>query len=110
MKVHLIKKQSIEDYVQENARSKPSFAIWLSVLKRVDWENPEDILETFGSADLLGNGSGRVVFDIGGNKYRTICKYLFGQKQAHLFICWIGTHADYDAICKKGKQYSISNY
>jgi mRNA interferase HigB len=45
MKVHLIKKQSIEDYVQENARSKPSFAIWLSVAKSVviDHLFPEQI-------------------------------------------------------------------
>lgn len=29
MKVHLIKKQSIEDYVLKNARSRASFEIWL---------------------------------------------------------------------------------
>lgn len=44
MKVHLIKKQSIEDYVLKNARSRASFKIWLSVIKRVDWEEPNDIL------------------------------------------------------------------
>jgi mRNA interferase HigB len=27
-----------------------------------------------------------------------------------LFICWIGTHAEYDKICKAKKQYTLNNY
>ena len=52
MKVHLIKKQSIENYVLKNARSKTSFKIWLSILKRVDWNDPTNIISTFNSADI----------------------------------------------------------
>jgi mRNA interferase HigB len=110
MKVHLIKKQSIENYVLDNARSKKSFEIWLSILKRVDWSEPKDIVSTFNSADILGKGSCRVIFNIGGNNYRLICKYHFGQNRIHLFIKWIGTHAEYTKICNEEKQYDISNY
>ena len=66
MKVHLIRKETIESYVVSNARSKPSFALWLTAVKYADWNAPSDFKQTFGSADLLGNGSSRVVFDIGG--------------------------------------------
>lgn len=110
MRVHLIRKETIETYVADNARSRSSFSIWLTAIKHADWEAPEDILETFGSADLLGNGSDRVVFDIGGNRYRMICKYVFGQKQVHLFVCWIGTHTEYDELCSKNKQYTVTDY
>ena len=110
MKVHLIRKETIESYVVSNARSKPSFAIWLTSIKYADWNAPSDIKQTFGAADLLGNGSSRVVFDIGGNNYRMICKYVFGDKQVHLFICWIGIHAEYDKLCDKNEQYTITNY
>jgi mRNA interferase HigB len=110
MKVHLIRKETIENYVADNARSRSSFSIWLTAIKHADWKIPEDILETFGSADLLGKGSDRVVFDIGGNRYRMICKYVLGQKQVHLFICWIGTHAEYDWLCNKSKQYTITGF
>jgi len=110
MKVHLIRKQTIEDYALANAGSRPGFNIWLGVLKYADWHTPEDIQSTFGSADLLGNGTMRVVFNIGGNKYRMICKYHFGDKQAHLYVCWIGTHAEYTELCKKDKQYEINEY
>jgi mRNA interferase HigB len=110
MKVHLIKKQSIEDYVLKNARSKASFEIWLSIIKQVDWTEPNDIISTFNSADILGNSSDRVVFNIGGNNYRLICKYHFGITRVHLFVKWIGTHAEYTKICHEGRQYEIDVY
>jgi mRNA interferase HigB len=110
MKVHLLKRQTIEKYAEENARSRSSFRLWLLAIKGADWSSPEDILKTFNSADLLGNGTDRVVFDIGGNNYRMICHYVFGEKEVHLFVCWIGTHAEYTKVCNEKRQYEISSY
>ena len=110
MNVHLIRKETIEEFARKNAQSRTSLNEWLTKLKFVDWKIPADIQETFPSADLLGNSSNRVVFDIGGNKYRMICKYAFGDKQVHLFVSWMGTHAQYDRLCEKEEQYSISMY
>ncbi len=110
MKVHLIKRQTIENYAIANAGSRASFAIWIQLMKYADWQTPEDIKKTFGSADLLLNGSNRVIFDIAGNKYRMICKYVFGHNEVHLFVCWIGTHAEYDLICARGTQFTINVY
>ena len=110
MNVHLIKKQSIEDYVLKNARSRASFEIWLSIIRLADWNEPKEIISTFNSADILGKGSERVVFNIGGNNYRLICKYHFGKTRVHLFIKWIGTHTDYTKLCNAGKQYDVDNY
>ena len=61
MRVHLIKKQSIEEFVRKNARSRTSFSIWLSVIRRVEWNEPNDIIATFNSADILGDGSDRII-------------------------------------------------
>jgi mRNA interferase HigB len=110
MKVHLIKKQSIEDFVSKNASSVASFEIWLSIIKRVNWNEPNDIISTFNSADILGKGSDRVVFNIGGNNYRLICKYHFGNTKVHLFVKWIGTHAAYTKLCNEGKQFELDVY
>ena len=110
MRVHLIKRQSIEDFATANARSRSSFEEWLEKLKRADWEKPSDIKTTFGTADLLGEHSSRVVFDVGGNTYRVICKYAFGEKQVHLFVCWVGTHTAYDALNDNNEQYIVNNY
>ena len=110
MKAHLIRKETIEAYAMANARSRTSFEEWLEKLQHADWSIPSDIKKTFGTADLLGKSSSRVVFDIGGNSYRVICKYAFGARQVHLFICWIGTHAEYDQINAKNEQYTVHNY
>ncbi len=64
MKVHLIKKQTIEDYVLSNSQSKSAFEIWISTLRRVSWDEPNEIVKTFNSADILGKGINRVVFNI----------------------------------------------
>jgi mRNA interferase HigB len=110
MKVHLIRKETIEEFTRHNAQSRISFSEWFSKIKFSDWKDPADIQNTFPNADLLGNSSNRIVFNIGGNNYRMICKYAFGEKQVHLFVCWIGTHAEYNRLCDNNKQYTISIY
>jgi mRNA interferase HigB len=110
MKIHLIKKQTIEDFAATNARSRSSFAEWLEKIKHADWATPMDIKATFRSADILGHSSNRVVFDIGGNNYRVICRYAFGERQVHLFVCWIGTHAEYDQLNDKNEQRTVNHY
>lgn len=110
MKVRLIKKKSIEDFALQNSGSRNSLRLWLSLIKCADWIEPADIFQSFASSDLLGNGSNRVVFDIAGNHYRIICKYHFGVTMIHLYIKWIGTHAEYTKICDDKKQYSVNSY
>jgi len=110
MKTRLIKKKSIEDFTHQNAGSRIAFSAWLSLLKMTDWKEPGDMAKTFGSSDLLGNGSNRVLFNIGGNHFRMICKYHFGNKMIHLYIKWIGTHAAYSELCNKNGQYTIDAY
>lgn len=110
MKVHLIKKQTLQAFGREHSASWASLEDWIEKIKYANWKQPGDIKQTFNTADLLGKGSNRVIFDVGGNNYRLICKYVFGTAQVHLFVCWIGTHAGYDKICKQGLQYTINLY
>lgn len=110
MRIHLIKKQSIEEWMVLHARARVSFNGWLSMIKYADWNKPADILDTFSRADILGNGTDRVVFDVGGNRYRIICKYRFGKSTVHLYIKWIGTHAEYTKLCDMREQFTISDY
>lgn len=110
MKVHLIKKQTIENYIISNSQSKSGFLNWISRLRQTEWNEHLDIVSTYNSADILGNVTNRVVFNIGGNKYRMICEYFFGSKKVHLYVVWIGTHAAYTKLCDQGFQYTINNY
>jgi mRNA interferase HigB len=110
MKIHLVKEKTVRGYILNNPGCQIYFEEWLARIKRADWDKPSDILYAFNTADILGKGYNRVVFNVGGNKYRIICQYLFGDNEVHLFVCWIGTHPEYDKVCADKKQYSINNY
>ena len=110
MKINLIRKQTVLEYIDRHASGRKSFEFWLTTLKYADWNTPEDILRTFGSADLLGNGSYRVVFNIGGNNYRLIAKYHFADVKVQLFIKLIGTHTEYDELCSHGEQHNVDAF
>jgi mRNA interferase HigB len=88
MKVHLIKKQSILLFAKSHARSRGAFAEWLEKISFADWMHPSDIKKTFATADFLGKSSNRIVFDIVGNNFRIICKYVFWRNQCS-FICML---------------------
>jgi mRNA interferase HigB len=67
---------------------------WVSLVKAADWSRPIDLKEVFRSADISPND--RVVFNIGGNKYRLVVAVHYRGKR--VFVRFIGTHADYDRI------------
>jgi mRNA interferase HigB len=110
MKVNLIKRQTVFTFINHHSKGKRSFESWLTAIKYANWDKPEDMKRTFRTIDLLGNGTDRVVFNVGGNKYRVIAKYYFSDVKVHLFIKWVGTHEDYDKLCAHNKQYSVDDY
>lgn len=67
---------------------------WIHIVKAATWSKPNEVKDTFGTADLLSNG--RVVFDIGGNKYRLVAAIHYRGKR--VYIRFIGTHKEYDKI------------
>lgn len=113
MKVNLIKAKTAITYAQKHAASLSSFEEWIYKIEHVEsWEKPTDMKDTFATASLLGSGSNRVFFDVGGNNHRVLCEYYFNKQidTVTLFIKWIGTHADYDKLCKKEEQYTVDEF
>jgi mRNA interferase HigB len=110
MRVRLVRDKTILNVVSRRRWHTAGFTSWLDKLKYTELDQPSDILDVFPSADILGKGSQRVIFNIGGNKYRLICRYYFGSRFVHLYDCWLGTHAEYDILCKKNLQYTIRTY
>ncbi len=68
---------------------------WLAVAAKAHWKGPADIKRQFGgTVDFVGDN--RVIFDLGGNKYRLIVHVSFNF--GRILVKFIGTHADYDRI------------
>jgi mRNA interferase HigB len=78
----------------DRSDSEQPLRAWVHVVKAADWSRPTDIKAMFRSADILAND--RVVFNIGGNKYRLIVAIHYRGKR--VFIRFIGTHAEYDKV------------
>jgi mRNA interferase HigB len=67
---------------------------WIKVVRATEWPDPPAVKRMFNSADILRGG--RVIFDIGGNKYRlgAWVNFDFGV----VYVRFIGTHRTYDRI------------
>ena len=67
---------------------------WHGLVSKADWAGPADVKAMFRSADFVGDN--RVIFDIGGNKYRLVVRISYRFRR--VLIKFIGTHGEYDAI------------
>ena len=78
----------------QHADAEQPLRTWVRVVRAAEWPNPPAIKRVFNAADILRDG--RVVFDIGGNKYRLVAwvNYQYGV----VYVRFIGTHREYDAI------------
>ena len=69
--------------------------VWYATAVKAEWTGPADIKRQFGaSVDFVGDN--RVIFDLGGNKYRLVVRIAYTYKRA--LVKFIGTHAEYDGI------------
>lgn len=90
----IAKRTLIEFYEQLKYRdAKGSLEAWHEEVKKAAWQTSHDIRRHYSSASFVGN---RVVFNIHGNKYRLIV--LVNYRLQQIFIKFIGTHKQYDAI------------
>ena len=78
----------------EYADSKQPLLAWYGHVSKANWTDPAAVKADFSSASILKEG--RVVFNIGGNKYRLVThiNYAYGI----VFIKFVGTHAQYDKV------------
>jgi mRNA interferase HigB len=68
---------------------------WYKLVSSAEWASPADVKRQFGTTvDFIEDN--RVIFDIGGNKFRLI---VFVAYRAHrVFVKFTGTHQEYDKI------------
>ncbi len=80
---------------EDNPQAEKPLRTWYGVAARAEWTGPADVREQFGaSVDFVADN--RMIFDVGGNKYRLIVRASYKYKA--LMVKFIGTHSDYDKI------------
>ncbi len=92
--MRVIVKKILRDFWEKHEDCEEQLKTWYHEAEEGTWQSPNQIKSAYPSASILADN--RVVFNIKGSKYRLIVKinYSYGT----IWICFIGTHAQYDKI------------
>jgi mRNA interferase HigB len=77
-----------------NRAAKTPLEDWYAQASAANWATPAEVKAQFGDASILQGG--RVIFNIGGNKYRLVVRINYPYRV--VYIRFVGTHAEYDEI------------
>jgi len=92
--MRVIAKKILREFWEKHNDAKEQLKTWYKEASKGNWNDPNDIKSQYPKASILK--SGRVVFNIVGNRYRLIVDINYVRKW--VFIRFIGTHSDYDKI------------
>jgi mRNA interferase HigB len=94
--MRVIAKRTIGEFWEcpEYRDSQVQLEAWYREAKQAGWSDPMAIKAYYGTASILKDS--RVLFNIGGNKYRLIVWVNYPTQT--VFIKFIGTHKQYDLI------------
>jgi mRNA interferase HigB len=77
----------------DHAEAEVPLRAWYRTVKQANWENFTDVKATYSTADQVKK-SRKMVFDIGGNKYRLIA--VIDYERHKVFVRAVLDHKDYD--------------
>ena len=93
--MQVVARRTLRVFWERYKRAESPLKAWHSLVAAARWRTPQDVKEMFGATvDFVGDN--RVIFDIGGNKYRLVahvsCEF------RRVLIKFVGTHGEYDRI------------
>ena len=90
----IISVKTLKEFWTEHPDSEQSLKAWNDEVLQAEWKTPADIKAQYRNASILKNR--RVVFNIKGNDYRLIVSIAY--LRGWVYVKFIGTHKEYDAI------------
>src|SRR5436190_18445201 len=96
--MQVIARRTLKQFWKRHPQAETPLRVWFAIVSRARWLGPADVKQQFGATvDFVADN--RVIFDLGGNKYRLIVhgSYAFGR----VLVKFVGTHAEYDRIDPK---------
>jgi mRNA interferase HigB len=95
--MRIIAKRTLRQFWESNPRhraAKTPLEDWHARTRTADWSTPAELKADFGDASVLKDG--RVVFNVGGNKFRLVARINYHYRV--VYVRFVGTHQQYDAI------------
>ena len=85
--MRIFSKGTLRTFWEEHPDARASLAFWYDTVDKTSFANPDEVIQFFNGADMVGNG--RVVFNIARNKYRLVVKFEYERQFA--FVRFIDT-------------------
>jgi mRNA interferase HigB len=94
--MRVIAKSSLKKFWEKPAYrdAQAPLLCWHEEALKAQWVTPQSVKDQFASASICGNN--RVVFNVGGNKYRLVVEMQY--RAGIAWVKFISTHAQYDKI------------
>jgi mRNA interferase HigB len=92
--VQVIAKRTLKLFWERHPPAEIPLRAWHATVSAAAWGGPADVKAHFRSADFIGDN--RVIFNIGGNKYRLVAHVAYAYQR--VLVKFVGTHAEYDRI------------
>ena len=93
--MRIIARRTLKEFWEAgHADSEQPLKAWFAEVRRATWASMADIKARFPHASVIDRE--RVVFNIGGNKYRLVAKLWFPGEA--VWVKFVGTHREYDAL------------
>ena len=92
--MQIIAKRTLRQFWERHPHAETPLKVWFAMVSKAEWSGPADVRAMFGSADFVADN--RVIFDIGGNKFRIVARVSYRFKR--VLVKFIGTHREYDQI------------
>ena len=92
--MNVVALRTLQAFWNRHPNARGPLTTWYRLTRAAQWSTPQDVRESFGSADFLADN--RVVFDVGWNNYRVVVRVSYRFKQ--VLVKFVGTHAEYDRI------------
>ena len=103
--MRIIAINTLRSYWENHPVCEQSLKAWVQEVQISNWNTPQELKLKYRNASVLTGK--RIVFNIGGNKFRLLVDIEFRLKI--VFVVWLGTHAEYDLIDAKTITYAKAN-
>lgn len=94
--MQIIARRTLREFWEQYPQAETPLRTWYKIVSEATWKTPAEIKAALGTnVDFVGDS--RVIFDIGGNKYRLVVRVAYDPFY-RVLIKFVGTHEEYDEI------------
>ena len=93
--MHVLSLGVLRDFWSRYPDAERPLKSWYKIVSAATWNNFAEVKTTFATADAVGDS--RIIFNIGGNKYRIVARIAYGPYY-RVMVKFVGTHEEYDQI------------